>query len=369
MLYLQPCQAEGSFKGEVHLVSTLAQQAVTPSYTTFWSAGITLIVSCAVFVPLTYHFRVSVDQWLTKGRARRAVMTALFVVVFPVVIAAIVDFVDLSDAAAGKVDDWDPFALSCGVLLFCLTALSQIVLWWHTDRWDERVRIANEAKEQAEDTLGFALEIATTFLSVVGRKADRVRALIARGRKAIILDEDLKAALSPSEQIVALVNAVYALFRARVHQAHALRVALFRLDGEYYAPVQCWDGATTSCVTSPTNHLRENFKVNAAGSKCLLVHAAQGMNIQIVSNADEAAGNPAHPFNHFDHDQSRRIKSIAVLPLRRGNENGPITTILSIDTTQPGFFTDTRDRPRLELLAKNLAHRLLFEQDIAELIG
>ena len=350
------------------MVAIIAQ--TTPSYSTFWWSGCTFVISAFVLGNLAWRKRDKVDGWLRSGRVRRGILTLLFVVVFPVLIAAIVDFVDLSDAAAGKVDGWDPLALSIGAFLFTLTAISQILLWWHTDQWDERVKIAEYEKNLADDTLGFALEIAATFLGVVGKKADRVKALLlSRGSEKVQLPDDVKNALNPQEQIVALVSAVHAMFRGRVSQEHSPRVALFTLEGDYYTPVQCWDGATTNCVTSPSNHLRENFRVDSAAHKCLLVYAAQDMNVQIVSDADAVAGSPAHAFNHFDHDQSNRIKSIAVLPLRRGNEPGPITTILSIDTTQREFFDETRDKPRLSLLAKNLAHRLLFERDIAALLA
>jgi GAF domain-containing protein len=274
------------------------------------------------------------------------------------------------------------------IAAFCFVAgiWGQIFLVWHSDKWEARLkgaddRTAQQALKTAEETSradrqmklhdeiranrDFVLNVTESFLGVVGKKAEEVRKTVENGFSVSPKLSIIRESLNPDRQIVALLLGVFEIFRHPMNRMSSLRIACFQQVDGYMKPVYSWNGAVANCVQSPLTTHREKFAVAKGASESLVVWVVHNKAMEIIEDADAEDKKDGGRYHHHDNQQRKNIKSIVAIPLLRGD--GLCSHVLTIDTDQPGFFSRTQAK-ELEFVARNLAQRLLFEQDMISLL-
>lgn len=267
------------------------------------------------------------------------------------------------------------------------------------------VRIENNLKEDLEKTkilytktkqfLEFVFETSRIFLSVVGFKADRIQGSYKKltGQRPCrhITDEERKICqelkrknacsslnslknicktLDPDEAIVRLIMNTHLLFKTRLKPTSNLRIAYFQFDDDDHDYLQTplsWNGTSLNCVRSPSEKYREKFNMKSSAAECLAVSVALSGCIEPVPYAEDADGNSSHPFNYFGNEQREHIKSLVVIPLKVEDTMPDFKPLLVIDSDQPGFFGEFKEK-EFKYIQTNLSTRLLMEVDMKVLL-
>ena len=360
-------------------VAAVEQATPTPSGNPWVPIFIFLV--CASGVVLLYRtYKEQLGDRLAGDRNRRTWLT-VFLVGSPFILGGIADWADFTEIVKGDFGWDDTIPLSGGAVFLWAWLLAHAVNKWHSDLWDQRVD--EERKEQqrqrllregAENDRDFVLEVSNAFLKVVGVKGDRIRKELGvrAGKSGNVCPHDgdcmIKEALQPTHQITELLLALFSIYRTRLEPQNTLRLAFFRLTGEFLKLEYAWDGVTTDCIQSPLSKHRAMFNIKEVGGVCLAVAAARDGQLWIIPDAEEADRDRGQPFSYFDQDQRSKIKSIMALPLRLADEPTPAQHVVTVDTNRRGFFDYNRE-DELKLMARNLAHRLHLEEGVGELLG
>lgn len=350
------------------------------TYTPLVEPVLLFIVSCIVCVVVYRRFRDQIDGWLAQSKKTRQLFRVSMLILLPVGLAVCVDVADLSMVRAGKFERLDIAMLDVAVLFGPVWLLCQALEAYHSDHWDDRIlALTNRAEESqelhlaAQQNRDFLVLMGRVILRIIGMKSDRVQAAVQNLRNPSDNQRitAIRRALDPSQQILRTIIAIHGFFRQRMGIENSLRVAYFVDSGNGYLNPMCsFDGTNEHAIQTPANQHRERFRLEGdIDQACLVIASAVNSQVWVIGNADEAHDDPDKPFEFFDDHQRRSIKSIVTLPLRRRDAAPPCRHVVSIDTDRIGFFESSITLQELEMLAENLAHRLLFEHDMRVLLG
>lgn len=349
--------------------------AVSAQQASYWLLIIPFIAFTVslLLVPLVHKYVDQIDDWMAKRRDVRLLFAIIFLATVPVGFATFIDIADVSEILQGTLRKSDVWWLTGAAILAAIYIAAQLVSWSHKDRWDKRIEKERQAVEKqrllAEENRkdrDFFFFVNKAFLGVVGLKWERVRTKL-EGLSSPVSIEELQDACRPDDQIVALIRGVFEIFRGELNAVnkHAkLRVALFENRDGQLELAHCWDGNSQVCVQNGDN-FKERLNLSKGATDCLAVWVAHKKKLEIVPNAEEADRDERHPFKYFRPLQRNQIRSLTVWPLER---SGEVAFVFCVDTDQDGFFNEGR-RAALDMVADNLAHRLLFETDMRQLLN
>jgi hypothetical protein len=360
-----------------------ADAASTASY--WWETSIDptwlivpLVVALIVAGVLWYcrAWILLIDHWLTQGKSRRAALFIIGSIVLPSVGVVAYDMLDLTQVARLQVRLLDAIALTvvCVVAEFAL--VFQLALFVHEDNWNERLSAAATAAQVEQDLRReidrrheFALEINNAFREVVGIKADRTRTKCASGG-AITL-ADIANTLSPDEQILALSEVVFRLYRSLLTKEAGrqakLRLVHFVAKEGHLCCQYSTDGASRGSIPRQPETIRDKLCLTRSVCDSIAVQAAKNKTIEVVPDTADADNDKKSAFNYFHDGQRRDVLSLLAIPIWSNTEPGPAGHVFCLDTDKVGFFSEER-RPLAEIVQENLRDRLLYELDMQQLL-
>lgn len=340
-----------------------------------WWLVVPVLLALVLCALSWYMRREGLGKWIVATRVRRNSVTVALGLLIPSAIGWLLNSIGLDALFDGKLALRGLLFLVVAVLVLVCGIFVQLAL---TDaaqaNEDEERRLHLELqaaqqlaknehlwRERAEADTRDTVAISDMFLQMIGAKAARFTGSEKIGKQAAA---SLQRVLQPDAMVATLCSGVHQFYlgRLRQHDARArLRIALFRLDNKYYAPIFSWDGHKQHCITSPTGRHKERFCIGG-DLGCLLVHAAREGRLQVVSNCEDADHDEHHPFWFFDVNQRAAIKSIMVWPLTGPGENANCRYLLTLDTNVlDGFGNSDRDLHEAEWISSHLSQRLLYE--------
>ncbi|MCB2156718.1 hypothetical protein KQI84_17720 [bacterium] len=347
-----------------------------------WVVAIGLpVLIFVVLSALLFKYLEHIDEWLSKGGDRRIAAGLIVSLIVPGIASVVLDLADLS-AIIDDDQTTDPELLLVTIagILCSIFLVGQMALWINVDRWEKRLnglrsqldQLKDEfrmAKQDHEATLGFT----NIFLGVVNEKHTRLKRLRSEESGQGVLDlPRLMKELNPLAQIKCLLLCLYKFLEERLRREDGgkeeLRIAYFKLDEEgYYHPIFSWNGQAEGCVSSPQGSHRDCFRLDTTEDRSLVVWCGRHKRIAIIEDAQKAHAED-HVFRFFDQSQQDHIGSILAVPISLGDEQGPISHILSIDTSKRRFFLDNqKTQTQWKWIAKHFAQRALYEEELQEI--
>jgi hypothetical protein len=232
------------------------------------------------------------------------------------------------------------------------------------ERADERIEFETQL-EDARKVREFYHVVNEAFLRVVSRKRERLTKAHANARVS---------ELQPAIQCQALVAACWEIIDGLVNEQGGsgrdrVRVAYFRVIGRQLVPEHSWDGTAGDCVTrllGTDANVKARFDLDSA-SGCLAKTTSLTGKTFSVRDCAVADADMNHPFVFFHPSEKDEIRSIVALPVILPGAAAPFD-VITVDTDRKGAFhnSDPVLKRQLEMVLKNLAHRLQLEKALDE---
>lgn len=336
--------------------------------------GLTALI-IAVGLPLILRYRHKLPA-LFQTRARRVYLEVFVLLGLNFAVGVLLEAINWS-AVGGAMARRDLNLLWALAAFVGLLANAQAVVVVHADtvaaeqkrreqeRVDERIEAESELAD-ARKMREFYHVVNEAFLRVVSRKRERLAKAHANARVS---------ELQPAIQCQALVLACWEIIDGLVNDElggsdrNRVRVAYFRVIGRRLVPENSWDGTAGDCVTRLIDtdaNVKARFDLDSS-SDCLAKTTSLTGKAMSLRDCAVAAADKNNPFVFFHPSEKDEMRSIVSLPIILPGAAAPFD-VITVDSDRKGAFNhaDLVQKRQLEMVLKNLAHRLQLEKALVE---